>query len=82
MAAHLSAGSTDGTIKFWNTETGDLLPINITEHTEWVKAVTFFKDSSTLASIAFNGIITFWDLNTLQKTGSQNAGHRDLLPKL
>lgn len=75
----LASGSADGTIKFWNTETKDLLPISITGHTKWVKAVSFTEESSALVSVAFNGIIDFWDLNTWQKTGSQNAVHRDLL---
>lgn len=75
----LASGSTDGTIQFWNTETGELLPINITEHAKWVKSVSFSEDSSALVSVAFNGIIDFWDLKTSQKTGSQNAVHGDLL---
>ena len=43
-----------------------------------MKAATFFKDSSTLATAAFNGIITFWDLET-STIIRQTIGHRDWL---
>ena len=39
----LASASTDGTVLFWNTKTSDQLPIRITEHTEWIKAVTFLE---------------------------------------
>ena len=32
-----------------------------------------------MASVAFNGIITFWDLKTSEKTGGQTVGPRDFL---
>ena len=47
-----------------------------------MKAATFFEDSSTLASVAFNGEITFWDVETSQKSTVQTSGHRDLFPTL
>ena len=46
----LASGSTDGTIRFWQTETGTPLDDRITGHTLSMRAVTFFEDSSTLAS--------------------------------
>ena len=35
-----------------------------------------------LVSVAFNGVITFWDVKTLQKSTIQATGHRDLFPTL
>ena len=78
----LASGSADGTIRFWDTGTGAPLPDRITEHTQSVKAATFFEDNSTLTSVAFNGVITFWDVKTSQKSTIQAAGHRDLFPTL
>ena len=75
----LVSGSIDGTIRFWNTTTRKLLPIRLTAHTEWVKAVSFLEDSSILASVDFNGVITLWDLKTSQKTGLQKIDPRDFL---
>ncbi|MCY3549509.1 MAG: sigma-70 family RNA polymerase sigma factor [Candidatus Poribacteria bacterium] len=91
----LASGSADGTIRFWNTGTGAPLPDRITEHTQLVKAATFFEDrrgevtlkkhpskNPLLVSVAFNGVITFWDVKTLQKSTIQATGHRDLFPTL
>ena len=91
----LASGSADGTIRFWNTETGASLPDRITEHTQSVKAATFFQarggegtlkehasKTPLLASVAFNGVITFWDVDTSQKSTIQAAGHRDWFPTL
>ena len=84
----LASGSADGTIRFWNTETGAPLPDRITEHTLLVKAATFFQDrkgevtSPLLASVAFNGEITFWDVKTSQKSTIQTVGDRDWCPTL
>ncbi|RKU15683.1 hypothetical protein C6500_19255 [Candidatus Poribacteria bacterium] len=78
----LASGSTDGTIRFWNTESGDPISTPITGHTERVKAVAFSNGGSTLVSVAFNGIIAFWDMKSSKKSNSQVAGHRDMFTTL
>jgi WD40 repeat protein len=47
-----------------------------------VKAVAFFKDNTTLLSGEINGIISLWDLKTLQKSEVQMKKHQDLLSGL
>ena len=67
--AILASASKDGTVLYWNINTEDPLPPNITEHTTQVEAISFLKGgSSTLASVAYSGIITLWDLETSQRT--------------
>jgi len=84
----LASGSADGTLRFWHTGTGTPLPDRdrITGHTQSMTAATFFEDRTgevtSLVSVAFNGVITFWDLRTLQKSAIQDAGHRDGFPAL
>ena len=86
----LVSGSTDGTIRFWQTATGAPADTLITGHIQSIKAATFFQDrrgevtlkkhpskNPTLVSAAFNGEITFWDVDTAQKSTVQNNGHRD-----
>ena len=81
----LVSGSTDGTIRFWQTATGAPVDTLVTGHTQSIKAATFFQDRSRgevtspllLVSAAFNGEITFWDVETAQKSTVQNSGHRD-----
>ena len=72
----------DGTVRFWQTETGTCSLTASPGHTQSMKAATFFDNSSTLASVAFNGVITFWDVETSQKTTIQDAGARDWFPTL
>ena len=59
-----------------------MLHVHFDGHTELGKPVPFFKDNDTLVSVAFNGVITFWDVRTLQRTAYQIAGHRDWLATL
>ena len=64
----LASASEDGTVLYWNINTEDQLPLNITEHTHLVETISFMKGSSTLVSVDFRGIITLWDLETSQRT--------------
>ena len=91
----LVSGSADGTLRFWQTATGAPAGTLITGHTQSIKAATFFQDrrgevtlkkhpskNPLLVSAAFNGEITFWDVDTAQKVrlGNrtyENIGHRD-----
>ena len=91
----LVSSSADGTIRFWDTTTGAPLANRITGHTQWMRAATFFQarggegtskerpsKNPLLTSAAFNGVITFWDVDTAQKSTIQAAGHRDWFPTL
>ena len=65
----LASASEDGTVLYWNINTEDQLPPNITEHTDQVETISFMNGGrSTLASVAHSGIITLWDLETSQRT--------------
>ncbi len=64
----LASASEDGTVLYWNIKTGDQLPPKITEHTDELEIISFMNGSSTLASVAYSGIITLWDLETSQRT--------------
>ena len=59
-----------------------MLHLHFDGHTELGKPAPFFKDNDTLVSVAFNGVITFWDMRTLQRTIHQITGHRDWLATL
>ena len=63
----LASGSADGTIRFWNPENGKELTTFATGHTEWIKAVAFSENGTTLASVAFNGTLDLWSLKTRQE---------------
>ncbi len=74
----LASGSADGTIRLWDPETGQELITFTVGHTEWVKAVAFFVDGTTLASAAFNGTVEIWSLMTKRELITFTAGQSDL----
>ena len=74
----LASGSADGTIRFWNPETGQELVTFTAGHTEWVKAVAFTEDGTTLASAAFNGTVEVWNLKTGQELITFTEAESDL----
>ena len=73
----LATGSADGTIRFWNPDTGKELVTFSEGHTEWVKAVAFAKNGTMLTSAAFNGTVEVWDLKTKRELITFTAGHSD-----
>ena len=70
----LASGSADGTIRFWNPDTGEELVTFTTGHTEWIKAATFAEDRTTLTSAAFNSIVKVQDLSTTQTVETSTIG--------
>lgn len=74
----LASGSADGTIRFWNPENGQELAIFAAGHTEWVKAVAFTENGTTLTSAAFNGIVEVWNLRTAQELITFTEAESDL----
>ena len=75
----LASGSADGTIRFWNPITGKELATFTTGHTEWVKAVAFSENDTTLTTVVFNGIVDEWSLKTQQKLNTFTDGQSDLV---
>ena len=74
----LASGSADGTIRFWDPDNGQELAIFTAGHTEWVKAVAFTEDGTTLASAAFNGTVEVWNLRTAQELITFTEAESDL----
>ena len=74
----LASGSADGTIRFWNPDTGHELATFTTGHTEWVKAIAFAENDATLASAAFNGTVEVWNLKTRQELMTFTKTESDL----
>ena len=74
----LASGSADGTIRFWDPETGQELITFTAGHIEWVKTIAFFVDGTTLASAAFNGTVEIWSLMTKRELITFTAGQSDL----
>ncbi|KAL7950878.1 quinon protein alcohol dehydrogenase-like superfamily [Trichoderma barbatum] len=79
----LAAGANDGTIRLWNTVTGNLLQ-TLSSEWDFIRAIAFSPDSELLVSCSgsladfesFNGKLQFWDTTTgtLQSTLDEDVG--------
>ncbi|MDE0637520.1 MAG: hypothetical protein OXI43_16915 [Candidatus Poribacteria bacterium] len=63
------ASREDNMVCLWEIRTGELYPVGerlaiFTEHTDWVSAVVFSPDGTTLASGSQDRTIQLWDINT------------------
>lgn len=75
--ATLATGSMDGTIRLWNTGTGEstaTLPGHMQETTD----VAFSPDGRTLASLGHNESIKLWHVQTLREVVSASEPHAGL----
>ena len=73
----LASGSADGTIRFWDPDTGKELVTFATGHTEWIKAVAFSEDGTTLTTAAYNGNVDTWNILTREKVAHFAHAHSD-----
>ena len=60
----LASGSTDTTVRLWNTATPNDAPITLREHTGWVNVLTFSPDGKLLASGGTDKTVQLWDVAT------------------
>ena len=70
----LASGSLDGTIRFWNPDTGEELVTFATGHTKWIKAIAFSENGSTLVSANMTGNVDVWSLNGYQEIATFTNG--------
>src|SRR5262249_2016794 len=57
----LATAGKDGTVRFWNVQTGESLP-QILEHRTEVNWVTYSPSGKLLATACDHGIVTLWDV--------------------
>lgn len=73
----LASGSNDGTIRFWDPDTGEQLVTLAKGHTKWIKAIAFSEDGSTLVSANMTGSVSVWSLDGYQKIATFTNGESD-----
>ncbi|MCG9129961.1 hypothetical protein JT359_20430 [Candidatus Poribacteria bacterium] len=65
----LASGNSDGTIRFWNTDTGES-KIFSTGHVEEIKDLAFTHDNSILTSVVSHNLVQKWNLDKIQELPS------------
>jgi WD40 repeat protein len=64
----LASGSSDKTIKLWDSASGQPLRTLI-GHTDFVVSVAFSPDGRTLASGSYDKTIKLWDVSNVNEAG-------------
>jgi WD40 repeat protein len=71
----LASGSSDGTVRLWDMESGQQIGEALTGHESGVNSVAFSLDGKTLASGSQDKTIRLWNVETRQQIGEPLRGH-------
>ncbi|HEX3289306.1 MAG TPA: TIR domain-containing protein [Mycobacterium sp.] len=66
-----------GTLRLWDTQTGQQVGRDLTGHTEWVNDTVFSPDGHRLASGSDDRTIRLWNADTGEPIGRPITGHED-----
>ncbi|KAI0313899.1 hypothetical protein OF83DRAFT_1064690 [Amylostereum chailletii] len=73
------AGSDAGTIRVWDSDTGNQLGETFKAHTDWIRGVAISPDGTQLASGSDDRTVRVVDLGTMQSSISPSEGHNDYI---
>jgi WD40 repeat protein len=71
------SGSDDGTVRLWDTVTGQPVGQPLTGHTGTVTSVVFSPEGTRLVSGSHDKTVRLWDATTGQPIGQPLTGHTD-----
>ncbi|KAG8984113.1 hypothetical protein FRB90_005558, partial [Tulasnella sp. 427] len=71
----IASGSSDGTVRLWDAETGQQSGEPLEGHTDPVASVAFSTDGKRIASGSWDGTVRLWDAETGQQSGEPLEGH-------
>jgi len=71
------SASSDGTLRFWDPETGRETRDELKAHDDEIVGMTFSPDGRRLATIGADEIVKVWDLPTLEKPRKFRTVHLD-----
>ncbi|MYF98546.1 WD40 repeat domain-containing protein, partial [Candidatus Poribacteria bacterium] len=73
----LASGSADGTIRFWDPNIDKELVTFASGHNQWIKAIAFDKNGSTLVSANYDGTVDYWSMKSYREIASFIEGECD-----
>lgn len=71
----LAAGGQDGSVRLWDTATGDSVSASDSRHSGRVLAVVFSRDKTRLATASDDGTVRLWNADTGDPLGAPLTGH-------
>ena len=71
----IATGNTDGSVREWNSDTGQPVGAPLTGHTDMVYSVAFSPDGHRIASGSKDNTVRLWDAETGQPLGHALTGH-------
>ena len=66
-----------GTLRMWDTQTGQQVGKDFTGHTEWVNDAVFSPDGHRLATTSDDRTVRLWNADTGEPIGRPMTGHQD-----
>ena len=66
-----------GTLRMWDTQTGQQVGKDFTGHTEWVNDSVFSPDGHRLATTSDDRTVRLWNADTGEPIGPPMKGHQD-----
>jgi WD40 repeat protein len=70
-------GGDDGTLRLWDTQTGQEVGKDMVGHTEWVDDAVFSPDGHRIASVSDDQTVRIWNADTGEPIGQPLIGHED-----
>jgi WD40 repeat protein len=66
-----------GTLRMWDTQTGQQVGTDFTGHTQWVNDAVFSPDGHRLATTSDDRTVRLWNADTGEPIGRPMTGHED-----
>jgi WD40 repeat protein len=71
------SGSSDGKLRFWDSQTGQLIGVPVRGHKDSVQSIAISPDGKLIVSGSSDGTVGFWNTQSRQLMGKPLQGHEN-----